>query len=218
MIRLYGLVMSNNVNKVRYCLNKIGLEFEWIQTNPIQGENQSTEFLNISPSGKIPALEADGLKLFESNAINKYLARKHDPSLYPENPEACAGIDMWMDFCAIHVFHAMSRVLFNKVMAPMIGRERDEASLQTGLQFIQKYLPILDKRLSESQHIGSEDLSIADFNLLSILDPFELMKVDLSPFANVVNWRNRLMSEDWYQKCYSSYSEFVRQQMVQMGE
>ena len=35
MIKLYGLGLSFNVSKVRYCLNYLGLEYEWIKTNPM---------------------------------------------------------------------------------------------------------------------------------------------------------------------------------------
>ena len=103
MIKLYGLGLSFNVSKVRYCLNLLGLEHEWIQTNPMQGENQTEEFLSISPTGKIPAIEVDGLKIFESNAINKYLASTNKSDIYPEDLKQRALVDAWMDYGAIHI-------------------------------------------------------------------------------------------------------------------
>ncbi len=41
MIKLYGVELSPNVSKVRYCLHYLGLEYDWSQTNPLQGENQT---------------------------------------------------------------------------------------------------------------------------------------------------------------------------------
>ena len=64
MIKLYGVGFSFNISKVRYCLNFLNLPYEWIQTNPIVGENKSPDFLNISTSGT-PAIlhRLDGLDL-----------------------------------------------------------------------------------------------------------------------------------------------------------
>ena len=44
MIKLYGIGFSFNISKIRYCLNYLNLPYEWVQTNPIAGENQTAEF------------------------------------------------------------------------------------------------------------------------------------------------------------------------------
>ena len=103
MIKLYGIGLSNNVAKVRYCLNYLGLKYDWVQTNPIQGENRAPEYLESFPTGKVPAIEIDGLKLFESNAINKYLATTNNSPIYPQDAKKRAMIDAWLDYVAIHV-------------------------------------------------------------------------------------------------------------------
>jgi len=102
MIKLYGLGMSFNVSKVRYCLNYLGLEHEWIQTNPMQGENQTEEYLQISPTGKIPAIDVDGVKIFESNAINKYLAAANKSDIYPEELSQRAVVNPSSDYRIVH--------------------------------------------------------------------------------------------------------------------
>ena len=213
MIKLYGLGMSFNVNKVRYCLNYLGLEHEWVQTNPMQGENQTEEYLQVSPSGKIPAIDVDGVTIFESNAINKYLAAVNNSDIYPEDLKQRAAVDAWMDYGAIHIGNAVGRVLFNRVFAPMMDLEVDESSVKTGLEFLGKYLPICDKQLGKNKYIAGDSLSLADINLLAILDPSEMAQIDLSPYANVVKWRDDLKSQDFYQKCYKDYGQYVQETM-----
>ena len=213
MIKLYGIGFSNNVNKVRYCLNYLGLKYEWIQTNPMQGENQTEEFLKISASGKIPAVEIDGKGYFESNAINKYLASKNKSDIYPADIEKRAAVDEWMDYASIHIGNAVGRVLFNRVFAPMMGKEVDENSLKAGLEFLAKYLPICDKQLGKSKFLAGDSFTLADINLLAILDPAEMGKIDLNPYRNLVKWRNNLKAKDFYQKCYKDYGQYIQELM-----
>jgi len=213
MIKLYGVGFSYNVNKVRYCLNHLGLKYDWVQTNPMQGENKTEEFLRISPTGKIPAIEVDGIAIFESNAINKFLATKNDSDLYPADLNRRVVVDQWLDYGAIHISNAMGRVMFNRILAPMIGAEVDEKSLKAGVDFLGLYLPICDKQLSKNKYLAGDKLTVADINLLAILDPSEVGKIDLSHYTNVVKWRNGLKAQPFYQKCYKDFGLWLQEAM-----
>ena len=209
MIKLYGIGLSFNVSKVRYCLNYLNLKYDWAQTNPIAGENQSAEFLNICPTGKIPAIEIDGLKLFESNSINRYLATINHSPIYPQDAKKRAIVDAWMDYVAIHVAHALGRVLFNRMFAPMTGQKVDQESIRVGLEFLDKYFPILEKQLSQNPYLAGKEFSLADINLLAILDPCELAQISIDRYPSLKKWRSGLQSQPFYQKCYKDYSQFV---------
>lgn len=213
MIKLYGVGFSNNVSKVRYCLHYLGLEYEWIQTNPIEGETQTEEYLAINPTGKIPAVKDNGLTIFESNAINRYFASKENSPIYPQDFRNRVVVDQWIDFPAIHIFHAMARVFFNRCLAPMMGREVDEGSIKAGLEFLERFLPVCEKQLGKNKFLTGGDFTLADINLLAILDPFELMQVSLEPYPNISKWRNDLKSQAFYQKCYRDYGQFVQEMM-----
>jgi len=213
MIKLYGVGLSNNVNKVRYCLNYLNLKYDWVQTNPIAGENKAPEYLNISPTGKVPAVEIDGLKLFESNSINRYLSVTNNSSIYPQDAKKRAVIDAWMDYVAIHVAQALGRVLFNRVFAPMIGQKADHESIRVGLEFLDKYFPILEKQLSQNLYLAGTEFSLADINLLAVLDPCEMSQIDLSQYPHISEWRKGLQSQPFYQRCYKDYTQFVTDAM-----
>ena len=214
MIKLYGIPLSNNVNKVRYCLNYLKLAYELIPINPLEGQNQTPEFQNLSPTAKIPAIEIDDLKLFESNAIIRYLAKKQNSSIYPLDIKKAAIVDAWIDYPAIHVSNAMGRIIANRVFAPMMNKPVDENSLQFGLEMMDKYLPILNKQLSKNKFIAGSELSIADFNLLAVLDPCEMVQVSLTAYPDITRWRNNLKAQDFYQKCFKDYNEFVQNAMA----
>ncbi len=209
MIKLYGMGLSNNVSKVRYALNYLGLDYDWEQTDPLKGENQTEAFRAISPTGKIPAIEIDGFKLFESNAINRYLAARHNSPIYPQHLEQRAIVDAWTDFGAIHIGQAVGRVFFNRVLAPLIKAEVDENSLTAGIGFLERFLPPCDRQLSTMRHLAGDAFTLADINLLAVLDPCEIMGFSLEPYPNIRTWRDALKAQDFYQKCYKDYGEFV---------
>ena len=75
MYRLYDYLSSGNGYKVRLLLTQLGLPFERVELDIMQGETRTPQFLKINPNGRIPTLEIDdGVYLAESNAILFYLA------------------------------------------------------------------------------------------------------------------------------------------------
>jgi len=217
MIKLYGIPISNNVAKVRYCLNYLNLDYELIETSPLKGENQTDEFKAINPTGKVPAIDLDGFTLFESNTINRYLATVQNSPTYPTDARQRALVDAWSDFISIHVAHAMGRVGFNRLLAPVLGAEVDEKSIQTGLDFLAKYFPVLEEQLSKNKHIAGDKITLADIALLATLDQAELCQIDLSAYPNLTKWRNNLKAQAFYQKCYQDYTMFAQETMAAMS-
>lgn len=207
MIKLYGFELSFPVNRVRLCLNAMNHEYEFIRINPLAGEAQTEDYLKINPGGKIPAIDDNGFTLFESNAIMKYLCRKYRSDFYPEDINAQADVDKWLDYTAIHLANGVGRVLFNKYLAKIVGVDVDERSLQDGYSFIERFLGIIDKQLGTSSFLASNTISIADFCLLATVDPAEAIEINMEDYPNVNAWRNKLMQESFYTDMHSSYGE-----------
>ncbi|MDE2008698.1 MAG: glutathione S-transferase family protein [Candidatus Omnitrophica bacterium] len=217
MIKLYGIGVSSAVAKVRYALNFLNLKYEWVPISPMARENQTPEYLSISPTGKIPAVDIDGFKLFESNAINRYLAVRYNSSLYPMDAQKRAVIDAWTDYASIHVAHAMGRVIFNRVFAPMSGQKVDEESLRVGLEFLDKYFPVLERQLSGNACLAGSEFSLADINLLAVLDSCEIARISLEKYPSLKKWRLNLKSKPFYQTCYKDYTQYCQEAMSAMA-
>ncbi|MCG8325094.1 MAG: glutathione S-transferase family protein [Thiotrichales bacterium] len=218
MIKLYGLEISFPVNRVRLCLNAMDLAYEFIQASPLSGDTQTEEYLKMSPAGKIPAIDVEGVTLFESNAIMKYLCRKYDSGFYPADIEAQARVDAWCDFTAIHVANGVGKVLFNKCLAPMLEMDVDEQSLQDGYAFIDRFFGVADQQLGNSTCLAGDQLTIADFGLLATVDPAEVLEVDMSKYPKLAAWQTRLMKEKYYQDMHQSYAATLDAMMAAMSE
>ena len=211
MLKIYGSDLSSPSNKVRLTANALGLKYEYIRVNLREGEHKKPEFLKLNPVGKIPAIDDDGFTLFESGAIVRYLADKNNSALYPRNLKERAVVDAWFEFIGHHVNLAMSKVVFNRLFAPRMKTPVDEQSLKDGLTWLDRFLPIVDNQIGSNPFVMGKTMTIADINLLSVLDPAEVANIDISKYQNIVRWRNALRQKDFYTKCHKEYGERLKQ-------
>ncbi|MEM0921696.1 MAG: glutathione S-transferase family protein [Pseudomonadota bacterium] len=65
-----------NPMKVALFLEESGLDYTVKGVDTFKGEQHSDDFRKINPNGKTPAIEDDGVRVFDSNAILLYLAEK----------------------------------------------------------------------------------------------------------------------------------------------
>jgi glutathione S-transferase len=74
MITLYHVPQSRSM-RVLWLLNELGVEFQLVSL-PFDKSLLRPEFLSLSPAGRVPALEIEGERMFESGAIMEYLCEK----------------------------------------------------------------------------------------------------------------------------------------------
>jgi glutathione S-transferase len=81
MIKLHGFAASNYYNVPKLALLEKGIDFEEILFYTGAGSKYKPEYLNLSPLGKVPALEVPEGVISESRAILEYIE-----GVYPEHP------------------------------------------------------------------------------------------------------------------------------------
>src|SRR5258708_28745468 len=75
-----------NPTKVALFLEESGLPYELVPVDTRKGDQFKPEFLQVNPNGKVPAIDDDGVFVFDSNAILLYLAEKTGKFLAPNTP------------------------------------------------------------------------------------------------------------------------------------
>lgn len=206
MLHIYGITLSSPANKVRFTANYLQIPYEFHELNMLEGEHRGPAYLKINPYGKVPAIDDNGFKLAESNAIIRYLANKQKSELYPQDLQQRAIVDQWLDFSAQHIATATAKIMFNMYFYKLLKAEKDDRSLQDGQTFINQYLPILEQQLTSNAYIAGKTFTLADISLLSALDVCEMAKVDLSAYPHITTWRKNLMSQSFYKDCHESYT------------
>jgi glutathione S-transferase len=99
-LTLYGMSGSGNCYKPALLMRQLGLPFQWVEVDILNGGSRTPEFLARNPNGKVPLLEInDGgarRALAESNAMLCYLA-EGTPYL-PEDRWPRAQVLQWLFF------------------------------------------------------------------------------------------------------------------------
>jgi glutathione S-transferase len=205
MLTLYGSDLSGPAIKTRLVASFLGLDYKWHIVNLREKEQKQEWFLKINPVGKIPAMDDSGFHLFESNAICRYLADKANSPIYPKDSKARAIVEQWIDFITAHISAHVSSVAFNRIFAPRTGRPVSETAVVEATNFLNQYFPVIENQLSEHKYIVSNQITLADIVLFSMLEPAELAGVDLSSFVKLTAWRKALKQEKFYTSCYQEY-------------
>jgi glutathione S-transferase len=166
-IKLYGIPQSR-ASRCLWMLEELGVPYENVPVSFV-GEAQKPDFLAINPNGRIPALDDDGLILFESLAINLHLARKYDggKGLWPESADDQSRAIQWSIWAMTEVEPPVMQVLMNRAFLP--EPQRDAAQAQAGEQALQKPVRVLEGCLRERPYLLGAAFTVADLNVHSVL-------------------------------------------------
>lgn len=207
MMNVYGHFMSMPSNKVRLCVSYLGLPHEYHHVDLTTGEQMKPEYLKINPKGRVPAIEDGGFTLSQSDAICKYLCALAGPSsFYPEELHEQATVNQWIDYSSQHIQQGMSRLFFNRVIAPMLGEETDEASIKFGEGMLARDLPHVENMLKENDYILGEKITLADVAVIAALEPAEMAGFDLEPYPEIKRWRETIMGREFYKRVHARFA------------
>ncbi|MBH61611.1 MAG: glutathione S-transferase [Alphaproteobacteria bacterium] len=147
-----------NPMKVALFLEESGLDYEPVPIDMRTGDQHKPGYLAINPNAKAPAIEDDGVAVFDSNAILLYLAEKTGKFLPEGTPEARAGLLSWLMFVASGVGPYSGQSVHFKHFAPdqipyAINRYDFEAERHYG---------ILDAHLGDNHYMLDETYTIVD--------------------------------------------------------
>lgn len=156
MIRLCGMRISNYHNKVRVALLEKGVAFE---EDAGVKPSQKDEYLALSPMGKVPYLEVDGVRLRESSVILEYLEDAYpDKPLLPRDAVGRARVREIVIFVELHMELVVRRLYGGLFFG---GSFSDETKLRVEKD-IAKGVRALRAVAKFEPYIAGKELTIAD--------------------------------------------------------
>ncbi|MCB1465532.1 MAG: glutathione S-transferase family protein [Nitratireductor sp.] len=200
-MKLHNANLSPNALRVRAVIFELGLDVEIVDVDLRGGGNKTPDYLAMNPNGKVPVLEDGDFVVWESRAINAYLASLNpEAGLYPDDARKRALIDQWSYWQAIHLGPAIQRIAFERLLKPMFGMgEADETVIEQQMKELAQLLPVLDAALAGKDWVCG-DLSVADFALASVFVYRAPSRLSLDAYPNIAAWLARMEARPAWQK------------------
>lgn len=190
-LKIFGIAKSRAF-RVLWTASELGLAYEHVPVGFGEEGCRQPWFRAINPNGQVPAIDDGGFVLWESLAIDLYLAKKHGTgTLYPADIEGEARAWQWTLWVATEVEGAVITVLRNTVMLP--EARRDAAAAASALERLKKPLAVLDAALASSPYLLGPDFTIADLNVAAVLYTARANRVALPAGPNVGAWLDRCL-------------------------
>ena len=193
MLKLYGIPRSRTA-RVIWMLEELQIPYENVPVSFIE-ESRKPEYLKINPNGHIPALQDGDLTLFESLAINLYLARKYDKGLWPKTIEGEAKAYQWSIWAMTELEEPLLTVLLNRAFLPEDQRNTKKAD--DAAERFKTPLKVLEGQLT-GEYLGGKDFTVSDLNVASVLSWAPLGGLDLGNAPRSQAWLGRCTARPGY--------------------
>ncbi|HUL57025.1 MAG TPA: glutathione S-transferase [Usitatibacter sp.] len=193
MLRIWGRISSINVQKVVWCADELGLEYERIDAGGSFGLTQSPEYLAMNPNSYVPTIDDGGFVLYESNAIVRYLAARHSSgTLWPEDLEARADADRWMEWLSTTLVPSMREAFWQLIRVP--AEKRDAAAVEKSRSGTERLMGILDAQLAKGRYLTPHGFTTADIVTGCAVHRWLRLPLERTPRPNVERWYADLKS------------------------
>jgi len=204
MIRFYYGSGSPFSWRVQLVLEEKRVPYEPVLLSFERREHRSPEHMARSPHGKVPALEDDGVTLYESGAIVEYLEERFpEPPLMPRGAAGRARVRI-EEIEAVDYFGSVMLGLGRRVFFTPPER-RDPQAIEAVRGELRALLAKLEARATErgGQFVAGP-LSRADLAWLPFVELAGRAGVDLAANETpwLVAWRNRLRARPSYERTY----------------
>ncbi|MGH1347702.1 MAG: glutathione S-transferase family protein [Nannocystales bacterium] len=187
-MKLYESPISGHAHRARAFLLLLGVPFESVVVDLLNGEHRGPEFLAINPLGQIPVLVDGDTVVRDSTAILVYLALSHDPerTWLPQDPGLAAQVQSWLSISSRELWAGPSSARLVKLFGAKIDHERALSTADTVLG------SLFEPHLADQKWLVGSRPTIADVACYSYIRVAPEGGVSLEPYPNVRAWLDRL--------------------------
>ncbi len=187
MLKVYGQYRSRAFRVIWLCKESdIPYEHIDVTVNVPNATAKEPWYTEINPNARVPSIGDDGIKMWESAAINLWLAEKYRSPLWPADLAGKSRMLQWAFFTSNDIEPNMITVMQHRVMFPperRVPERADEADAR-----LQPGLKILNDNLAHHRYFGGKRWDMADFMVASVCYSFRAMKYDLSKYPQFEKW------------------------------
>jgi glutathione S-transferase len=179
-------------------IEEMGEPYQLIEKSIRSDELQSAEYLRLNPNARIPTLVDGDVVLWESMAINLYLAQKYEGPMHCVSAEVLGLAAQWSFWAMLEMEGLLLELLQHRALLPEFAR--DASCAERAELLLQKPLQVLNNSLRGRGHLAQGKFSVADLNVASILVWGKMGRLNLSAHPDVARWLDSCLSRPAYSR------------------
>ena len=193
MRTLYGITPSRAFRPL-WVLEELGLDYRQVGVDYRGAALEDPAYLALNPNGRIPTLVDDDLVLWESMAIDLYLARRYagDRGLWPDTIQGEALTWQWSFWVMGEIEHPLLSVLMHRRLLP--EPRRDAAKVSRNLGLLQRPFDVLERALEGRRYLIDDRFTIADLNVAAVMSWCLPARVPLHDHPSTRDWLGRCLA------------------------
>jgi glutathione S-transferase len=197
MITIYGSPRSSS-GRCFWCLEEVGETYDAKPLNFKEGEHKSAAYLKINPNGKAPTLTDDDFVIWESIAINFYLAETYKPELLGSGNKQHGLVQQWSLWGIAELQPPIINTFIQVIFVP--DERRDNGAIEKAMAKIPGLLKVLNDALEGKNYLVGNDFTLADLNVASIASLCSEIKFDLTAYKNIQTWLTQISERPAFKK------------------
>lgn len=198
MIVVHGRATSANVQNVMWTLAELGLDCKRLDVGGAFGGNDTPQFKAMNPNGLVPVVEIDGLVLWESAAIVRYLAAtRGNDDFWPRDPARRVLVDIWAEWIKTTFVPAF----LTNVFWPLIGTpsaERNQAAIAQSIERLKAVARVFEIGVPGDGFFGGGDVCFADMITGTLLYRYFTLDFDRAETPKLRAYYDRLTARPAY--------------------
>jgi glutathione S-transferase len=187
-LKIYGIAASRAIRPL-WAAEELGLPYEHLRWHYQGPQTREPAYRAINPNGTVPAIDDDGLVLFESLAITLHLAQtRPEGGLWADDARGVAQIYQWTLWAATEA-EPLARQWFHHT-GFLPPEQRMPALAEEALDKLQLRLRVLEDHLATRDWLLGERFTVADLNLAAVLQRLSVLARGELP-----------RTHDWHRRC-----------------
>jgi len=200
MLTVWGRRSSFNVQKVMWLVGEFGLDHRRLEAGGTFGGLDDPAFRAMNPHGKVPVIDDNGIAVWESHAILRYLAARYGKTpFWSEDPARRSQSEQWMDWAQTTLQpDFLVGVFWGFYRTP--EAQRDLPAIEEKIERCANHFLLLDDLLAKRPFMLGNALTLADIPIGTSLYRYFNLEIERPSIPHVEAWYERLQERPAYRE------------------
>ena len=188
---IYGTEFSTYVRTARMAFEEKPAQYELVDVSVIRGEQKQAEHLARNPFGAVPAFEHDGLKVYETGAIIRYIDQVFPGTkLTSDDARERARMNQVISIVDYYGYSSIiGHIAIERLFTAILNRPTDEKNVAAGIPKAELCLKEFERIKGDNKFLAGAQISLADLYLYPVL-----VYLMMTPEKSLLESRKGLMA------------------------